>query len=70
MANAPVEVIDLAVAVIACSRPQGTVSAVAAAQQLDRMGLLRDSAQRPGLPLRNHLRAGRISNAHQEGVSW
>ena len=32
-----------------------------------RLGLLRDSATRPGLPLRTRLRAGDIDNAYQEG---
>lgn len=41
------------------------VSAVEAARWLDEGGLLRDSQSRPGLPLRNLLRAGAIENADQ-----
>jgi hypothetical protein len=48
----------------------GRISAVDAAAGLDRLGLLRDSHSRPGLPLRKLLRAGRTANAHREGVFW
>lgn len=41
------------------------VSAVDAAAWLDEAGLLKDSASRPGLPLRNLLRAGLIPQAQQ-----
>jgi hypothetical protein len=42
------------------------VPAVEAAGWLDRAGLLRDSKQRPGLPLRNLLRADRIPGQRQD----
>lgn len=41
------------------------VPAVEAARWLDAAGVLKDSETRPGLPLRNLLRAGRIDNAVQ-----
>jgi hypothetical protein len=41
------------------------ISAVAAAAVLDRAGVLADSGDRPGLPLRRYLRDGRIANAYQ-----
>jgi hypothetical protein len=41
------------------------VSAVGAARWLDAASVLKDSQSRPGLPLRNLLRAGRISGATQ-----
>jgi hypothetical protein len=41
------------------------VSAVEAARWLDAAGVLKDSAARPGLPLRSLLRAGRIKGAIQ-----
>jgi hypothetical protein len=43
-----------------------SVAAVEAARWLDRAGLLKDSARRPGLPLRKLLRAGRIAGQRQE----
>ena len=46
-------------------RQLGEVAAVEAARWLDASGLLKDSASRPGLPLRNMLRAGEISAATQ-----
>lgn len=39
------------------------ISAVEAAQILDKKGILKDSASRPGLPLRNILRDNKIPNA-------
>jgi hypothetical protein len=41
------------------------VSAVQAAQWLDRERILADSSSRPGLPLRNLLRAGEVAGAEQ-----
>ena len=41
------------------------VRAVEAARWLDEAGLLADSADRPGLPLRNMLRAGEIIGSDQ-----
>lgn len=41
------------------------VPAVEAASWLDRARLLADSPHRPGLPLRNLLRAGQITGAQQ-----
>jgi double-stranded uracil-DNA glycosylase len=46
-------------------RGRGDVTAVEAASWLDEAGLLADSASRPGLPLRNLLRAGRIRSGEQ-----
>ena len=37
---------------------------------LERIGLLNDSTDRPGLPLRKLLRAGEISHAYQIGTNW
>lgn len=47
-------------------RERSEVTAVEAARWLDRAGLLRDSGHRPGLPLRNLLRAGQIQGQRQE----
>jgi hypothetical protein len=45
------------------------VTAVTAAEWLNSVGILRDSPQRPGLPLRRLLRAGKIRGQHQESNS-
>jgi hypothetical protein len=45
------------------------VTAVEAARWLDAAGVLKDSDARPGLPLRNLLRAGRIDGAIQRPAS-
>lgn len=45
-------------------------TAVEAAAILDRLGILKDSTSRRGLPLRNKLRAGEIPHAYQIGVYW
>jgi len=37
---------------------------------LEIKGLLKDSASRPGLPIRNILRKGQIPHAYQIGVNW
>ena len=37
---------------------------------LERNGLLRDSGQRPGKPLRDLLRAGKLPHAYQQGRTW
>jgi hypothetical protein len=47
-------------------RDRDQVPAVQAARWLDGAGLLRDSEHRPGLPLRNLLRAGQIQGQRQE----
>jgi hypothetical protein len=47
-------------------RGMDTVTAVEAARWLDSAGLLKDSPYRPGLPLRNLLREGRIPGQRQE----
>ncbi len=44
---------------------QNEVTAVEAAQWLDQAGILKDSTHRPGLPLRNLLRAGLIEGQKQ-----
>jgi predicted DNA-binding transcriptional regulator AlpA len=41
------------------------IDAVSAARWLDEAGLLKDSTHHPGLPLRKHLRAGKINGAYQ-----
>ena len=46
-------------------KSHGEVTAVDAAKYLDEIGLLSDSRLRPGLPLRNLLREGRIVGADQ-----
>jgi hypothetical protein len=55
---------------LACASPDRRVTAVEAASELDRLKLLRDSADRRGLPLRHLLRAGKIDHAYQEGGRW
>ena len=55
---------------LACASPDRRVPAVEAARELERLGLLADSASRPGLPLRNLLRDGQIAHAYQEGGRW
>lgn len=47
------------------TRRRDDVPAVEAARWLDRAHLLSDSPSRPGLPLRNLLRADRIKGAEQ-----
>ena len=42
------------------------VNAVTAARWLDAVGLLRDSRRRPGMPLRNFLRAEKVAGQLQE----
>lgn len=59
--------INAALQAIACASPAHEVTAVEAARELDRLGLLRDSPARPGLPLRKKLRAGYIQHAYQVG---
>lgn len=44
---------------------RGAVTAIEAARWLDAAGVLADSPLRPGLPLRNLLRAGVITGAEQ-----
>ena len=56
---------------LAFAAPDREITAVDAAVALDRMDLLRDSDQRPGRPLRDLLRAGKIANAYQKsGRFW
>lgn len=43
---------------------------VEAAPIIERKGLLKDSQHRPGLPLRNLLRAGKIPHAYQTKGKW
>jgi hypothetical protein len=62
--------INRALRTIVCRRPDREIAAVEAARELDRLGLLRDSSSRPGKPLRDLLRAGRIENARQDGGRW
>lgn len=62
--------INRALQTIACRRPGGEVTAVEAAEELDHLGLLTDSQSRPGKPLRELLRAGKIDHSHQESGRW
>jgi hypothetical protein len=62
--------INRALQAIACGRPDHEVAAVEAAQELDRLSLLRDSPTRRGKPLRDLLRAGSIAHARQDGGRW
>lgn len=55
---------------VACHAPDRRIQAVDAAAHLERRGLLKDSAHRPGLPLRRLLREGRIRHAYKEGGHW
>lgn len=43
---------------------------VEAGAYLDRIGLLKDSKDRPGKPLRDILRKGQLSHAYQNGNRW
>lgn len=65
-----VDEINAALQSIACADPSGEVTAVDAARELDRRGLLRDSPSRPGKPLRDLLRAGQVPGAYQEAGRW
>ena len=68
--NGTIAAINAALQRLACADPRGQIRAVEAARELDRMGLLKDSLQRPGLPLRNLLRDGKIEHAYQEAGRW
>jgi hypothetical protein len=50
----------------ACASPDREVGAVEGAAELDRLGLLRDTPDRAGKPLRKLLREGAILHAYQE----
>lgn len=62
-----VDAINRALQKLACGHPDRRVSAVEGAAELDRLGLLRDSRSRRGMPLRIRLRKGVIESAYQEG---
>jgi hypothetical protein len=62
--------INRALQAIACRQSDREVTAVEAAQELDRLGLLRDSPTRRGKPLRDLLRAGSIDHSRQDGGRW
>lgn len=49
---------------------QPLITAVAAADILEKKGILNDSSSRPGKPLRDLLRAGKLPHAYQDGVFW
>lgn len=69
--RADVAEINAAIQRLACAHPDGRVTAVEAGAELDRLGLLRDSATRRGKPLRDLLREGAIEHAYQEaGRYW
>jgi hypothetical protein len=55
---------------MACADPGGEITAVDAARGLEREGLLQDSARRPGLPLWNLLRDGKVQHAYQLDGRW
>ena len=69
-ARASVTEINHALQEIACREEDGVVSAIEAAAELARRGLLKDSPSRRGKPLRDLMRAGRIDHAYQEGGRW
>lgn len=46
------------------------ITPVEANKQLEKAGILRDSEHRPGLPLRNLLRADKIPHAYQDGGKY
>ena len=46
------------------------LTAVEAAELLDKAGILKDSISRKGQPLRKILRAGLIPHAYQVGTLW
>ncbi len=49
----------------------GYVTAVEAAEELDKLGILEDSKTRKGKPLREILRAGKLPQARKEdGTHW
>ncbi len=48
----------------------GCVTAVEAGEELDKLGLLKDSKTRKGQPLRKILRAGNLPQAKQDGKYW
>jgi hypothetical protein len=63
--------INAALQQLAGAAPEKQLSAVDAARELDRMGLLPDSRTRAAKPLRHMLRAGQIEHAYQEnGFRW
>jgi hypothetical protein len=59
--------INAALAALASAQPDGETDAVSGGAELERLGLLTDSASRPGKPLRDLLRAGLIVGAYQDG---
>jgi len=62
-----IDAINAAIQQLACGYDENRVTAVEAAAELERLGLLRDSPSRRGKPLRDLLRAGAIEHAYQEG---
>ncbi len=68
--SASLVAINEAIQRLACASPDLEVTAVEAARELDQVGLLKDSSTRPGLPLRNLLRAGKIDHAYLKGGHW
>ena len=59
--------INAALEALASAQPDGEIDAVSGGVELERLGLLADSASRPGKPLRDLLRAGHIVGAYQDG---
>lgn len=58
--------INAVLTALAKARPDGEIDAVSGGAELERLGLLADSASRPGKPLRDLLRAGLIVGAYQD----
>lgn len=59
--------INAALEALASAQPDGEIDAVSGGAELEQLGLLADSASRPGKPLRDLLRAGYIVGAYQDG---
>ncbi len=64
-ASADVAAINAALQALAARLPEREIDAVTGGEELGRLRLLRDSATRPGKPLRDLLRAGLIEGAYQ-----
>jgi hypothetical protein len=62
--------INRALQELACSNPEGRVTAVEAGRFLEGRRLLRDRRKRAGSPLRGLLRRGLVKNAYQEDDRW
>jgi hypothetical protein len=61
------DAINAALQALARRQADAETDAIEGGAELARLGLLRDSASRPGLPLRDLLRAGKIAGGYQDG---